>query len=201
MSFRRMCSKRFSVLGCCLLLAGATLFGGEKSMHFELRSSVFTPTEGQPVTQYMVVLETNQIAFLPPANWNVKVSPREYEVMMSPLDGSIQIKFRLLPEFAGKTNSITKQVVLPLLNKAFPGATIKGESPFTCGSGAGVGYEINRTVNSDVVKLNVNVGFVQLPIGLMEFQLLCPPSQMEAMRIPYSRFLLSFSLEPKTSAK
>ncbi len=164
---------------------------------FELRHTVYTPPESQPLKRCLVIFETNQIGFLPPAEWNVQARPQERKVTLSPLDGTAQMVFTFYPEFASKTNDLTKVEVSPLFEKKYPGAKIKEEFAFHCGCASGLGYELNTAATPGVARLEISVGYVLLPIGAVEFQLLCTASQKEALRIPYDRFLTSFVLEPK----
>jgi hypothetical protein len=172
-----------------------TAFSAERP--FEVRTVTYTPPESQPLTRYLVILETNQMAFLPPAQWRVQARAQDSKVIISPLDGSAQMGFALCPEFDGKTNELTKVEAAALLTKRFPGATVKEENPFHCGSGSGFGYEINLAAVAKGDKLDVTVGYVQLPVGVVEFQRLCPVNQKEALRIPFMHFLTSFTVEPK----
>ena len=185
-----------------LSLAGFLVFGGagaraaEKTPRFELRTVMVEPPESSPRPRCMVALETNQIGFLPPLQWRVVAHAPEQKVVMSPSDASIQLSFRIRSEYAGKTNVISREDLLPLVEQRFAGAKIANEYPCHTPAGTGFTFELALPAASGTAKLHTRIAFVQLPIGLVEIQFLCPDSALRTARFDYNRFLTSLSLEP-----
>lgn len=188
-----------------LALAGFLVFGGaetravEKTPRFELRNVMVTPPESLPMTRCIVALETNQIGFLPPAQWRVIAQASDLKVVMSPADASMQLTFRLWPEYAGKTNVIDRKDLLPLVEQRFAGAKIADEYPCHTPAGTGFTFELALPTTSGTAKLHTRIAFIQLPIGLVEIQFLCPESSLRTARFAYNRFLTSFCLEPDSN--
>jgi hypothetical protein len=144
-------------------------------------------------------LETNQISFLPPIQWRVTAQAPEQKIVMSPSDASSQLSFRIWPEYAGKTNVITRQDLVLLVEQRFPGARIADEYPCHTPAGTGFTFELDLPAASGTAKLHTRIAFVQLPVGLVEFQFLCPAAAVRTARFDYNHFLTSFTLEPNTT--
>jgi len=183
-----------------LVLRGANARAVEKTPRFELRTVMVTPPESSPMPRCIVTLETNQISFLPPMQWRVVAHRPDQKVVMSPSDGSIQLSFRLWPEYAGKTNLIDAKDLLPLVEQRFAGARVADQYPCHTPAGTGFTFELALPATSGTAKLHTRIAFVQLPVGLVEIQFLCPQSAFRTARFDYNRFLTSFSLEPGTNS-
>jgi len=196
LKFRRARRLGGLALAGFLVLGGAEARAAEKLPRFELRTVIVAPPESLPMSRCIVALETNQIGFLPPAEWRVVAHAPDLKVVMSPADASMQLTFRLWPEYAGKTNVIDRKDLLPLLEQRFAGAKIADEYPCHTPAGTGFTFELALPTASGTAKLHTRIAFVQLPIGLVEVQFLCLESTLRTARFAYNRFLTSFSLEP-----
>jgi hypothetical protein len=188
-------------LACLLVFWGAGAGAAEKTARFELRTVMVTPPESSPMPRCIVTLETNQISFLPPLHWRVVAQAPEQKVVMSPSDGSMQLSFRIWPEYAGKTNVIDRQDLVPLVEQQFAHAKIAAEYPCHTPSGSGFTFELVLPTASGTAKLHTRIAFIQLPVGLAEIQFLCPESTIRTARFDYNRFLTSFSLEPSPNGE
>ena len=175
-----------------LFLAPGAVSGAER---FQLKRRDVASADGGSVASYVVVMATNQMAFVPPADWQVRLDANQKKVILSQPQRGVVLALRLLPEptdprSVSGPDRLRKQVQLQ-----FPQAQILEESSHHSAASDGYIFDLVRPVAGDL-RLASRLAFVPLRGGSLELNLTTAPERIEQYYSTFKTLLDSFRLEP-----
>ena len=137
---------------------------------------------------YTLVSGTNQLSFVPPNRWNVRMNTGSQDVTLLHSNLAESITFKLV---LGTNNPSTTNRLIELAQQQHPGAVGVRTFNFFCldQAGTAMDFEIRTTNTSRTV---IRSAFVPLTFGELEFQVSAPASQFPAAHQAFMHLSSSF---------
>lgn len=150
------------------------------------------------ISSYTLLSGTNQLSFVPPNRWNVRMNTGSQDVTLLHSNLAESINFKLV---LGTNNASTTNRLIELAQQQHPGAVSVRTFNFFCldQAGTAMDFEIRTTNASRTV---IRSAFVTLSFGELEFHVSAPASQFPAAHQAFMQLSSSFQTlgNPRQSA-
>ncbi len=191
---------RIQSLGLGLLLAVPLASGLSAAERFQLTTRTVEISEVGQRLVCVVLMDTNQICFLPPRNWQIRLDAQEKRLTLSSADRNASIIVRVLPQVSAKPADLKVETLRRHIQEQYPGATIKEEFECFASVGPGQGFDLERPSASGA-KFSSRVAYVPIPGALAELSLVTRTEAFAGCQWDFANLLHSFSVEALSAEK
>jgi hypothetical protein len=161
---------------------------------FKLVQQVHDIPERGEVTGYVIVLETNRFAFVPPPQWSARADADTQVVTLQKEDLSATITIKLRPWPASGPSETTPEQARELASTRFPDAEFVRQ--FRCYGGDGPGWAVDL-VRVNLRRMRSAIRLVWLPLtqASAEVQLTTSADDLARYHVEFASLLASLRTE------
>lgn len=183
--------QRLLVWGSLILMSTP----GAWADRFQLRQQPLLIPERGEVTSCVIVMETNQVVFLPPADWLVRTGAAEKKVTMRSPDGAILFSLKFVEAATNGTPKLEAEAISQQVKERFPRATVVGQYTCYSGVGSGLAFDLEQT-GAQREKIHTRIAFVPMPGYLLEFNATAINSPLKQWEFHYGNLLAALRVDP-----
>ena len=177
-------------------LAGIILTGlAFAAERFQLTMRPLMIPERGEVPSCVITMETNEVVFVPPPEWQVRAVPQEKTVNLSDPQGRAKIGLKFIREPAGKRPELKLETLRQQVHDRYPQGKVIEEFPCYSPSGAGQAFDVER-LQSGRLPLISRLGFIPLPGYMLEFEATSVTNQFKQWHYTFSGILTSLRFGP-----